>query len=406
MATADAAFLRAIVESPEEEGPRLVFADWLDEHGDHDRAEFIRVECEQERVEPYGPRWRQLTARQRDLLKAHKAEWTRPLRGLAAHTRFRRGFIEEITVHARTFLTRADDLFRLAPVRVVKFVYLPTGRGVSVEEVAAGPHLARLTGLDFSGCFLSDAQVQTLATSPHLGALTELTLESCRVGRPGLQALLESPALDRLTALNLSFSLADDSVAELLAGAGRWRLTRLGLAAHLHLGVTPAPRVTGRGVRALAAAPALADLTGLALTGQTAVGPDGVRAVVTSPHLGRMTDLRLTGCGVGDPEVQAIAASPNFARLNRLELGRRLPRAERVGDAGVQALAESPHLAALRYLDLEGNDVTDAGAEAVAASPHLAGLGFLNLKANPVGAAGQRSLRKRFGAGVCTFSRA
>src|SRR5947209_12547364 len=35
-------FLRAICESPDDDAPRLVFADWLDENGDAERAEFIR----------------------------------------------------------------------------------------------------------------------------------------------------------------------------------------------------------------------------------------------------------------------------------------------------------------------------------------------------------------------------
>jgi uncharacterized protein (TIGR02996 family) len=38
----DAAFLRAIAEAPAHDAPRLVYADWLDEHGQADRAEFIR----------------------------------------------------------------------------------------------------------------------------------------------------------------------------------------------------------------------------------------------------------------------------------------------------------------------------------------------------------------------------
>ena len=41
----DEAFLRAILADPEDDTPRLVYADYLEEHGDPDRAEFIRVQC-------------------------------------------------------------------------------------------------------------------------------------------------------------------------------------------------------------------------------------------------------------------------------------------------------------------------------------------------------------------------
>jgi uncharacterized protein (TIGR02996 family) len=39
-----ATFLAAIRDDPEEDGLRLVFADWLEEQGDT-RGEFIRVQC-------------------------------------------------------------------------------------------------------------------------------------------------------------------------------------------------------------------------------------------------------------------------------------------------------------------------------------------------------------------------
>lgn len=58
-----AAFLRAILDRPDDDAPRLVYADWLDDRGDADRAELIRVQCEIAKPEPcripdrcvYGP---------------------------------------------------------------------------------------------------------------------------------------------------------------------------------------------------------------------------------------------------------------------------------------------------------------------------------------------------------------
>jgi uncharacterized protein (TIGR02996 family) len=40
------ALLAAIIAEPEDDTPRLVYADWLDEHARPERAEFIRVQCE------------------------------------------------------------------------------------------------------------------------------------------------------------------------------------------------------------------------------------------------------------------------------------------------------------------------------------------------------------------------
>lgn len=50
------AFLARIIASPTDDLPRLVYADWLDEHGEAERAEFIRVQCELEKVGRVNPK--------------------------------------------------------------------------------------------------------------------------------------------------------------------------------------------------------------------------------------------------------------------------------------------------------------------------------------------------------------
>lgn len=42
----EAGLLCGIMHWPDDDTPRLVYADWLDEHGQPERAEFIRVQCE------------------------------------------------------------------------------------------------------------------------------------------------------------------------------------------------------------------------------------------------------------------------------------------------------------------------------------------------------------------------
>lgn len=46
MDATEKALLRAVCAEPGDDTPRLVFADWLDEHDQPERAEFIRVQCE------------------------------------------------------------------------------------------------------------------------------------------------------------------------------------------------------------------------------------------------------------------------------------------------------------------------------------------------------------------------
>jgi uncharacterized protein (TIGR02996 family) len=78
----DSPYLRAICEAPFDDGPRLVYADALDERGEAARAEFIRVQCELAKL-PHGdhclpdnhcvhcpdpPRHETLRRRERELL--------------------------------------------------------------------------------------------------------------------------------------------------------------------------------------------------------------------------------------------------------------------------------------------------------------------------------------------------
>ena len=51
MTADELALLRGVEASPDDDLPRLVYADWLDEQGRHARAEFIRVQCELASIE-------------------------------------------------------------------------------------------------------------------------------------------------------------------------------------------------------------------------------------------------------------------------------------------------------------------------------------------------------------------
>ena len=81
-------FLRTILEDPEDDTHRLIYADWLEEHGDCDRAEFIRVQCELEPIrDRYEiPRAAELHQREEALVRAHNETWLGKLPGEWSHS--------------------------------------------------------------------------------------------------------------------------------------------------------------------------------------------------------------------------------------------------------------------------------------------------------------------------------
>src|SRR2546421_120543 len=65
--TPDEAFLEDICAHAEDDAPRLIYADWLEEHGQPDRAEFIRVQCRLADLTPGAAEYVDLQERERDL---------------------------------------------------------------------------------------------------------------------------------------------------------------------------------------------------------------------------------------------------------------------------------------------------------------------------------------------------
>src|SRR5262249_18765076 len=101
------ALLRLVVQHPIQDGPRLIYADWLDEHREP-RGEFIRVQCALARMSASDPRRSELQLRSDELLKQHQADWAAPLKALVSGWHFHRGFIETIFIDARRFLAHGE----------------------------------------------------------------------------------------------------------------------------------------------------------------------------------------------------------------------------------------------------------------------------------------------------------
>jgi len=62
--TSGIVFIRAICAAPDDDRLRLVYADWLEEHGDGVRAEFIRLQCALESADRFAPGRRPLLWRE------------------------------------------------------------------------------------------------------------------------------------------------------------------------------------------------------------------------------------------------------------------------------------------------------------------------------------------------------
>jgi uncharacterized protein (TIGR02996 family) len=70
------ALLDDVRQNPDDDVPRLVYADWIEEHGELERADFIRRQCRLARCAVQDPERVILTARLNELVGRHGWDWT------------------------------------------------------------------------------------------------------------------------------------------------------------------------------------------------------------------------------------------------------------------------------------------------------------------------------------------
>src|SRR5438874_635206 len=112
-------FLSSILADREDDAPRLVFSDWLEENGDVERAELIRAQCELARLPAWDRRRQEMAWRAEGLLAHHGARWREELPALkgVAWGEFERGFISTVRVaDAKTLFEHDTVIAEAAPV--------------------------------------------------------------------------------------------------------------------------------------------------------------------------------------------------------------------------------------------------------------------------------------------------
>jgi uncharacterized protein (TIGR02996 family) len=223
------AFLAAIADRPDDDLPRLVFADWLDEHGQPERAEFIRVQIELAKHPADVPRWGILRERERELLDHHRDEWRLRLL-IGTHQGFQRGFVEHIQAAGEWLLTHPTSL----PVT-------PMVRSLRITSAAAGgmdltglPGLEQIVHLDLRNTFTGTRfNLPAFLTDARLGRVRALNLAQCGLGSWAMPQLMEVERLRQLDRLELWGNPFSDEGAAVIAGSPNLaHLTALDLSAH------------------------------------------------------------------------------------------------------------------------------------------------------------------------------
>jgi uncharacterized protein (TIGR02996 family) len=379
------AFLRAICENPDDDAVRLIFADWLEENGKPERAEFIRRQIETADLPEWDRRWQELRHGELWLSGSGFRQLPSLPEGLSWQWEsIRRGFLEGVQATSiSTFLEHAERIVAAAPVRSLE-LRQRYGSFTDITALAESPWLGRLQRLDLSW-FPRDfpaGQIERLCDSPHIGSLRSLAFDFGQFTRDDLATLFESDVFPRLTNLSFSNCNQDEDFAGMFVDAlpcisGQPQLTALTLGAC---------EVTGRVVEALAASALAARLSSLDLS-ETSLRADDFRALAGSRRFSRLQVLRLPFNEPGETGVRALVESPYLTDVRWLDL-----RSTRIGPPAARLLAQSVNLKHLAILELYDNPLGDQGAIALAASPYLTDLVNVDFMTCEIGDAGARAL--------------
>lgn len=179
----DAAFIEAVIANPDDDSPRLIYADYLEEQGEYERAEFIRVQVELantpewiehpvikecpdrsgnvRKVEWKNPRCEALRRRERELFRR---DFAKPLADIlqlktygthgnggghdsdpfGANWTWSRGFQETLSLPFAGWLTHSTSILRATPIRVVKLTTRPvTGQDSTHVWLEGMPRISK-----------------------------------------------------------------------------------------------------------------------------------------------------------------------------------------------------------------------------------------------------------------------
>lgn len=194
-------FFREIVAAPEDDAPRLIYADWLEERGDPLGA-LIRIQCELARLETEGPRYVDLRLEEWNLLHEYGAEWDGTLPKWVSAFERRRGFVERVALPYGKFHERAELLFDEHPIRDLTL----EGRPERLTRILEEPLMLRVESLSLA--FLDDEGLRSVVESPYLENVRSLRFLDGRFTRSGMRAIAWYAEWPRLTQLSLVGCLA------------------------------------------------------------------------------------------------------------------------------------------------------------------------------------------------------
>ena len=336
-------FLAQVLAAPEDDAPRLIYADWLEEAGDP-RGEFIRVQCELASLSSLDPRYHQARYRSRQLMTEHGEQWAGELKQDVRKIAFHRGFIDNITLRARAFLSEHEALFQSVPVNWMRFIYVK-GAGQGLADCEG---LTKVRRLDLSNLQIPNEDLVAIFRSPHLNSLQSLDMRNFQASHDQSvgKAIAEMQSADCLEQLSLNGSIGtEEFFVALTSGDGFTALKELNCSS-MYGSDTSVPTIGGWHF------PSLENLTL-----RCSLKLDDCEALKTLP-LSQIKKLDLMFSGIPATGLERIADEGCLDHVRELSLAH-----SRIGRKALNCLLTGERLSHCEKLDLRGLKLSSANAQ-------------------------------------------
>jgi uncharacterized protein (TIGR02996 family) len=280
--------IQTILDNPDDDVPRLVYADWQEEHGQTAHAELIRAQCALERLAGIEMEQRKkLERREKKLLRVpeiksllrrdHPDHYTREvIRGFHSLGEYQRGFV------SHSFLNHSE---------------FDRSKREGIQ-----PYLDRILTIMYYWDRTSSLQVNSVKaflSSNWLNRVVRLSMTPKRFSVQSLRLLGQCSNLTNLRWLELDSVLPLEAIAELILSPNLTSLTHIHLDGYFMLSTKH--RIETKSdieevnafVQKIVFSPRGRDWTRLIIDAP-GIGESGMTAVLESPYLEKMEELRFS----------------------------------------------------------------------------------------------------------------
>ncbi len=332
----DPTFMQAIINNPNDDGLRLVYADWLEEHGYAERADFIRFQIATHGLSERDAKYHEITKRypKNVVLRSDFGSEELPTLGKGiSFGKYQRGFAESVVVEGEVNISECEDvILKSIPFRGLEF---RSCRNISVFKetrlLERTQHLGLLHYMDDVG------------DDPTYDHVLNTTLSE-------LAAWVKP---EQIESLSLTFTRLNEIAQSL---SKNWHLTSLKKLVIFEL------RSENWRFETMINPVWLSSLSSCRICDCWATESADIEFLATHLNPKTLKRLSLVECGLSDNGLRSLIQAGLLSNLEFLELD-----ANQFTDEVILELLEAiPQTA---YVSLQGNNFTTKGMSMLATSP-------------------------------------